>query len=121
MTVDFNQLEQGYEAKFKLDAEQRFKAEAKRNKLLGLWAADKFGLTGEEANQYAKTVIDSDLEEAGIADVVRKVMKDFAEHKIAMTEAEIIAKLDAFMVQALKEMEGKYPSALGGDHKPVGG
>ena len=121
MSVDFNQLEQGYEAKFKLDEEQRFKAEAKRNKLLGLWVAEKFGLTGEAAQRYAITVVDADLEEPGIADVVRKVLKDAEARNVAISEEDIKTQLDVCYVQALKDLEGEFPMPLGNDHKPIGG
>jgi hypothetical protein len=68
--------EEGFEKKFALDEEQKFKAEARRNRLLGLWAAEKLGITGDAATAYAKEVVAADFEEAGDADVLRKVMAD---------------------------------------------
>jgi hypothetical protein len=67
----FDKREEGFEKKFALDAEQKFKAEARRNKLLGLWAAEKLGLTGDAATAYSKEVVAADFEEAGDKDVQR--------------------------------------------------
>ena len=72
----FDKREEGFEKKFALDEEQKFKAEARRNRLLGLWVAEKLGLSGDAATAYAKEVVAADFEEAGDADVVRKVMGD---------------------------------------------
>lgn len=68
--------EEGFERKFAFDEELRFKATARRNKLLGLWAAEKLGKSGEDAEAYAKTVVIADFEEAGDEDVFRKIRKD---------------------------------------------
>ena len=70
----FDKREEGFEKKFALDEEQKFKAMARRNRLLGLWAAEKLGLSGEEANAYAKDVVAADFEEAGDNDVLQKVL-----------------------------------------------
>ena len=83
----FDKREEGFEKKFAMDADQKFKAEARRNRLLGLWAAEKLGITGDAATAYAKEVVAADFEEAGDADVVRKVLGDFTAKGIAMTEA----------------------------------
>ncbi len=72
----FQDREKGYEAKFKHDQEFQFKATARRNKLLGLWAAEKLGLSGNDAEAYAKEVVVADFEEPGEEDVVRKVAGD---------------------------------------------
>jgi hypothetical protein len=69
----FDKRQEGFEKKFALDEEQKFKAEARRNKLLGLWAAELLGKTGDDAAAYAKEVVASDFEEAGDTDVLRKV------------------------------------------------
>ena len=74
----FNDRENAFENKFAHDAEMQFKADARRNKLVGLWAAGLLGKSGDEANDYALTVVMADLEEAGIEDVVRKVAADLA-------------------------------------------
>jgi hypothetical protein len=88
----FDKREEGFEKKFALDEEQKFKAEARRNKLLGLWAAEKLGKTGDDAAAYAKEVVSADFEEAGDSDVLRKVVKDL-EGK-GVTEADIRKKMD---------------------------
>ena len=71
----FDKREEGFEKKFALDEEQKFKAMARRNKLLGIWAAEKLGLSGPEAEAYAKEVVMADFEEAGDDDVLRKIRK----------------------------------------------
>ena len=84
----FDKREEGFEKKFALDEEQKFKAEARRNKLLGLWAAEKLGMTGDAATAYAKEVVAADFEEAGDDDVLRKVMGDLAAKGVAVTEPQ---------------------------------
>ena len=76
--------QQGSEKKFAMDEESKFKAMARRNKLLGLWAAEKLGKTGEDADAYAKEVVRADFEEAGDEDVFRKVRADFDAANIAL-------------------------------------
>ncbi|SHK31243.1 hypothetical protein SAMN05444000_12524 [Shimia gijangensis] len=85
----FDDRENAFEAKFAHDEEMNFKADARANKLLGLWAAELLGKSGEDADAYAKTVVIADFEEAGHEDVVRKVVADL-EGKI--TSEEIRAK-----------------------------
>jgi hypothetical protein len=86
----FDDRERAFESKFAHDADMQFRAEARRNKLLGLWAAGLLGKTGDEAAAYAVTVIQADFEEAGVEDVVRKVAADLAGHA---TADDIRAKL----------------------------
>ena len=95
----FDNREDAFEAKYAHDQNLRFKALARRNKALGLWAAEKLGLTGEEANAYAGSVVAADLEEAGDEDVYRKVKGDFdakgldvSEHRIRRTMEELLAE-----------------------------
>jgi hypothetical protein len=76
--TSFDDRENAFEAKFAHDADMQFRAEARRNKLLGLWAAGLMGKTGDDAAAYAMEVVNSDFEEAGIEDVVRKVAADLA-------------------------------------------
>ena len=101
----FDKREEGFEKKFALDEEQKFKAEARRNKLLGLWVADKLGMSDEQANAYAKEVVAADFEEAGDRDVVHKVMGDLTAKGIAMSEAELRAKMDELMAQAIMQVK----------------
>jgi hypothetical protein len=95
----FDKREEGFEKKFAHDEELKFKASARRNKLLGQWAAEKLGLTGAEVDAYAKEVIAADFEEAGDEDVFRKVRKDFdakgvneSDHQIRRTMQELMEK-----------------------------
>ena len=92
--------EEGFEKKFALDEEQKFKAEARRNRLLGLWAAEKLGITGDAATAYAKEVVAADFEEAGDADILGKVMADFAAKNVAITEQAIRAKMNELIAVA---------------------
>ncbi|WGS23125.1 MULTISPECIES: DUF1476 domain-containing protein [unclassified Bradyrhizobium] len=102
---EFNKREEGFEKKFALDEEQKFKAEARRNKLLGLWAAEKLGITGDAANTYAKEVVAADFEEAGDRDVLHKVLKDLTAKGNAVTEADIRAKMDELLAQAVAQVK----------------
>jgi hypothetical protein len=93
----FDERESNFENKFAHDAQLQFKAEARRNKLLGLWAAELMGMTGETAQSYAVDVVKADFEEAGHEDVVRKVAGDLGERADADT---VRAKMAEFMDQA---------------------
>lgn len=94
----FDDRETAFESKFAHDADMQFRAEARRNKLLGLWAAGLMGETGDDAAAYAMEVVNSDFEEAGIEDVVRKVAGDLAGKasaeavRVKMTELLSVAK-----------------------------
>jgi hypothetical protein len=101
----FDKREEGFERKYALDEEQKFKAEARRNKLLGLWVAEQLGVTGDAAAAYAKEVVAADFEEAGDADVVRKVTKDLADKGIMLTESQIRAKMDELYAQAVVQVK----------------
>lgn len=99
----FDKREEGFEKKFALDEELKFKAEARRNKLLGLWAAELLGKTGDEAAAYAKEVVASDFDEAGDADVLRKVAKDLAGKGV--TEQQVRAKMDELVATAVAQIK----------------
>ncbi len=96
---------QDFERKFALDEEQKFKAMNRRNKLLGLWAAEKLGKTGPDADAYAKDVVAADFEEAGDDDVLRKVLGDLTAGNVAVTEAELRTKMDALIVEAVAQVK----------------
>ncbi|MGX1324040.1 hypothetical protein AB7M17_007493 [Bradyrhizobium sp. USDA 377] len=102
---EINKREEGFEKKFALDEEQKFKAEARRNRLLGLWAAEKLGITGEAATAYAKEVVAADFEEAGDADVLRKIAADFAAKSVAITEQAIRTKMSELLAVAAAEVK----------------
>jgi hypothetical protein len=101
----FDKREEGFEKKFAMDAEQKFKAEARRNKLLGLWAAEKLGITGDAAAAYAREVVAADFEEAGDGDVLRKVSGDLGAKGIAVTEAQVRVKMDELMATAIIQVK----------------
>ncbi len=101
----FDKREEGFEKKFAMDADQKFKAEARRNRLLGMWAAEKLGITGDAAAAYAKEVVASDFEESGDADVVRKVLGDLTAKGAAVTEAELRGKMDELMATAIMQVK----------------
>lgn len=90
----FDDREKGFETKFALDQEQEFKAMARRNKLLGLWAAEKMGLTADSAEQYASAVVRADFEQPGDEDVFRKIAGDFEGSGLSVSEGEIRRKMD---------------------------
>ena len=98
----FDKREEGFEKKFALDEELKFKADARRNKLLGLWAAEKLGLSGDAANAYAKEVVAADFDSAGGA--AGKVMVDLTAKGDALTEAELRAKMNELMALAISQV-----------------
>ncbi len=101
----FDKREEGFEKKFAHDEELRFKAGARRNKLLGLWAAEKLGKSGAEAEAYAKEVVASDFEEAGDEDVFRKVRKDFDAAGVAQSDHQIRRTMDELMARAIEQIK----------------
>jgi hypothetical protein len=101
----FDKREEGFEKKYALDEEQKFKAEARRNKLLGLWVAEKLGKSGDDASSYAREVVASDFEEAGDGDVVRKVLGDLTAKGIALTEPQLRVKMDELMALAVMQVK----------------
>ena len=96
-----------FEKKFAHDEALQFKAEARRNKLLGLWAADLMGKSGEDAQDYAKEVIRSDFEEAGDADVFRKIRGDFDAAGIAQSDHQIRRTMDELMAEAIQQIKSE--------------
>jgi hypothetical protein len=101
----FDKREEGFEKRFALDEEQKFKAEARRNRLLGLWAAEKLAMSGDAANAYAKDVVAAEFGEGGDADVVAKVMGDLTAKSIAITEQQISDKMAELMAQAIAQVK----------------
>ena len=94
MSDAFSDRQKGFEAKYKLDQDLAFKAEARRNRLLGEFLAERFGMTGDETAAYVRDVVAADLDEPGIEDVVRKVMADIAAHGVALSETDIRARIE---------------------------
>jgi len=101
----FDKREEGFEKKFALDEEQKFKAEARRNRLLGLWAAAKLGMSGDAANTYAKEIVAAEFGEGGDADVIRKVIADLSAKGVAVTEAQVRTKMTELMAQAFAQVK----------------
>ncbi|MGI6245038.1 MAG: DUF1476 domain-containing protein [Pseudochelatococcus sp.] len=102
----FNDRQKAEEAKFAIDEELRFKAVARRNKLLGLWAAEKLGKAGAQADEYARTVVLSDFEEPGDEDVFRKIRADFDAAGIEQSDHQIRREMEALLVRAHAEVRG---------------
>lgn len=102
----FDQRQDAFEKKFALDEEQKFKATARRNRKLGAWVAEQIGLSGTDAETYAKSVVAADFEEAGDDDVFRKVRGDLdAKGKQSVSDADIRAKMDALLAEAAAEIK----------------
>jgi hypothetical protein len=103
----FDDREQGFERKYVLDEELAFKANARCNKLLGLWAAEKMGKTSAEAETYAKDVVAADFEKKGDADVVAKIATDFKKANIAISAEHIRAEMARLMPIARQQVAGQ--------------
>ena len=101
----FDDRENAFEAKFAHDTEMQFRAEARRNKLVGLWAADLLGKSGDDAAEYAMSVVSADFEEAGIEDVVRKVAADMGDKASA---DQIRAKMAELMPVAKAQLMTEF-------------
>jgi hypothetical protein len=105
MADGFKGREKGYEAKYQNDQEMLFKITARRNKLLGLWAAEQMGISGDKAESYAKEVVASDFEEVGDADVVRKVIGDMTGKGLEITEQGLRKEMDRLGATAREQIE----------------
>ncbi|WOS65295.1 DUF1476 domain-containing protein [Sinorhizobium fredii] len=96
--------QEGFEKKFAMDEELKFKAVARRNKLLGLWAAEKLGKIGADADAYAKEVVSADFEEAGDNDVFRKVRADFDAAGVGQSDQQIRVIMDELLATAVDQI-----------------
>ena len=103
MATTFDKREEGFEKQFAHDEELQFKAMARRNKMLGLWAAEVLGKSGADAEAYAKEVVLADFEESGDNDVMRKVVKDLSAKGIG--EPEVRAQMGALLAQAVEAIK----------------
>jgi len=101
----FDKREEGFEKQFAHDEELKFKANARRNKLLGLWAAEKLGLSGAAADAYSKEVIAADFEEAGDEDVFRKLRKDFDAKGVVQSDHQIRRTMEELMATAVAQIK----------------
>lgn len=102
----FDNRQKGFENKFAHEKENEFRIIARRNKLVGLWAAEKMGLENEKANAYADEVVQADFEEPGSADVVRKLVADMNKAGITVTDQNVSEALEKFYALAKKQMTG---------------
>jgi hypothetical protein len=105
--AQFDDRRDSFEKKFAHDEELRFKATARRNKALGLWVAGKLGKSGEEADAYAKSVVMADFEEAGDADVVRKVKADLDAGGVPVSDQDLLTTMTSLMEKAIQEIQSK--------------
>jgi hypothetical protein len=101
----FDKREEGFEKQFAHDEELKFKATARRDKLVGLWAAEKLGLTGAQAEAYAKEVVVADVEAVGAHDVFDKLRKDFDAKGVAVSDHQIRRTMDELMAKAVADIK----------------
>ena len=101
----FDKREEAFEQQFAHDEELRFKATARRNKLLGLWAAEKLGLKGAEADSYALSVVMSAFESTGAPDVMRKIRGDFDAKGVAQSDHQIGRQMSELMAKAIEDVK----------------
>jgi hypothetical protein len=104
LMTTFDEREKGFEQKFQRDQELAFKVKARRNKLLGLWAAQALGLSGEAAERYAREVLQSDLEKPGVEDIIAKIGTDFRKQGVAFDDARIRIELERCAADARKQL-----------------
>lgn len=105
--TDFRDRERAEEAKFAMDEDTLFRVTARRNRLLGEWAAAKMGLSDAETDAYAKAVVQADFEEAGDEDVIRKLLGDMTAAGLDVDNATVRAALDEKMVEARRQLMGE--------------
>jgi len=103
----FDDREKGFERKFAHDEELKFRATARRNKLLGLWAAERLGLTGDDAQAYAREIVKADLAEPGEEDVFRKVRSDFDAKSVGQSDHQIRRMMAELMAAAVSQIESE--------------
>jgi hypothetical protein len=103
----FRDRERGEEANFAREEEMHFRIQARRNRLLGAWAAERMGLSAVETEAYAKAVVQADFEEAGDEDVVRKLLGDLTSAGVETSEAEVRTALEAKQIEARRQLMGE--------------
>lgn len=105
--TSFDKREEGFERKFVHEEEIQFKAAARRDKLLGLWAAEKMGMSDDEAADYAKSLIKEDLTEPGDDDVFRKLRADFDQHEVDQSDHQIRRTMDEYLQEAITQVKSE--------------
>jgi len=108
--TSFDDRQKSFERKFALDEELNFKSNARRNKLLGLWAAEKMGLSGDDAQAYAREVVKADLEEPGEEDVFRKIRSDFDAKGVEQSDHQIRRAMSDLLAEAVRQIETEAES-----------
>ena len=103
----FNNRERAEEANFAREEEMQFRIQARRNRLLGAWAAERMGLSAVEAEAYSKAVVQADFEEAGDEDVVRKLLGDLTSAGVETNEGEVRSALEAKLIEARRQLIGE--------------
>ncbi len=102
--MGLSEREKAFEAKFQHDEELKFRINARRAKLFGLWIAGEIGLTGGEADAYARSIVEVDLEEPGADDILRKVRADLSAHRVEISEHMLATKLDETLATATEQV-----------------
>ncbi len=102
--MSFNDRERDFESRFAHDEELRFRVTARRNKLLGLWAAEKLGLSGQDAEAYAQDVVKADFQREGEEDVFEKIRKDFDAGKVEQSDHQIRRHMADFLIEAEQQI-----------------
>lgn len=121
MTDTLREIEKGYEAKFKLDEELRFKIRSRSNKLFGLWAAGLLGKAGSDAEAYARSLVRHDLDRPGTSIVLDTVRADLAAAGMRPESGTIEAEYGRLAAVAAQQILNDYPMPLDSDHARVGG
>jgi hypothetical protein len=103
----FDKRREGFESKFAHDEDLRFRATARRDKLLGLWAAEKLGLSGTAAEDYAKEIVKAEFEQPGDQDVFHRIRRDFDAKSVAVSDHQIRREMDDLMAVAVEQVGGK--------------
>lgn len=117
----FRELERGHEAKFKLDEELRFKCLCRRTKLLGVWAAERMGVTGAKADAYARSLLRATLDSPSATMVLERIARDLAAAGASVPDADIEMMAERCYDRAVKQVLSEFPTALDVDHVQIGG
>ena len=123
MLIESNTLrdiEKGYEAKYKLDEERRFKAECRRNKLFGLWIAEHLGLSGDAALGYARSLVRFGLEHPGRDRLLAHVHEELVRKGVNLTEHDLLASIGRCQAISEEQIAKEFPTALDRDHSRIG-
>lgn len=114
-------IEKGHEAKFKLDEETRFKIACRREKLLGLWAAEQMGLSPADGEAYARQLVKAALAKGGVERNAQTILEDLGRHGADFRHGDIVRVRERCQAEAAAEILDRYPDPLDGDHSPIGG